>query len=136
GQGIQSTCSSANASPCGARSTGSSNAASGTWVSPAQRVDSKNTFAPHTRQNERFVPGDDSYATRSSAPASTVTCGDLNPTQVTTPALCDRRQLSQWQCAQKRDGKRAVKRTRPHMQRPRAALGDEVIARGGSALRR
>ena len=101
---------------------------------PATLPPSKKSFVPQARQNLRNVPGDDSYTARSSAPAVIVTCGDRKPTQVTNAAPCARRQLSQWQCATKRDGKRATKRTRPHM--AAAARLADICGRGAHACRR
>src|SRR5262249_22974106 len=73
GHGNQGTCSSKNAWPCGARSTGSSNAARATCVSPGHLSDSKKSLVPQMPQNDRLVFVDDSYRTRSSAPSTIVT---------------------------------------------------------------
>jgi hypothetical protein len=69
--------------------------------------------------------------TSASRPATTSTCELGKPAQVTNAAPCARRQLSQWQWATKRDGKRATKRTVPQWHPP---VAPPVIRR--SARRR
>jgi hypothetical protein len=83
--------------------------------------DWKKTLVPQLPQNDRLVPGEDSCVFSAPAPSVTRICPDGNPAQVTNAAPCARRQLAQWQCATKRDGKRATNRTAPQWQLPLAS---------------